>query len=66
MHTMLTIKENPKWFSKSKRMCLVPLRYFDLAGYDIDWRERGKENNPHNLILIIIEVVIKKKTIYIR
>ena len=57
-HTKLMIENNLMWFSKLKGMRYAALRYFNAAGYDIKKRILGLENNPQNLIPIVMEVAI--------
>ncbi len=55
-YTKLCIEENLKWYSELKGLAYVSLRYFNAAGYDEDGRMLGLENNPANLIPVVMEV----------
>ena len=46
------------WFSKLKGMRYAALRYFNAAGYEIKKRFLGLENNPRNIISIVMEVAL--------
>lgn len=57
-YTKLCIEENLKWYSELKDFDYVSLRYFNAAGYDKEGRMLGLENNPANLIPVVMEVAI--------
>ena len=57
-HTKLQIEENLKWFANLCGFKYASLRYFNAAGYDINKRVMGLENNPQNLIPIVMESAI--------
>ena len=61
------IENNLMWFSKLKGMNFAALRYFNAAGYDTKKRVLGLENNPQNLIPIVMETAIgkRKKSIFL-
>lgn len=44
------------WYDRLKGIRYASLRYFNAAGYDPDGRILGLENNPANLIPIVMEV----------
>jgi len=54
--TKIEIEKNLQWFSELRGIKYAALRYFNAAGYDVKGRIRGKENNPSNLLPIIMEV----------
>lgn len=54
--TKRKIEEILEWYSTLKGISFASLRYFNAAGYDVDGKVRGKEQNPQNLIPIIMEV----------
>lgn len=54
-YTKLAIEENLKWFENLKGLKYAALRYFNAAGYDVNNEMTGLENNPANLIPIIME-----------
>ena len=50
------IERNLAWFSNINDIGFAILRYFNVSGYDVKGRIRGKENNPTNLIPLVLEV----------
>ncbi len=65
--TKLAIEQTLAWYSQLKGLRFAALRYFNAAGYDIDGRIRGKEQNPANLLPIVMEVATgdrKKMQVY--
>tara|TARA_Y100001970_G_C14131211_1_gene801809 strand:- start:142 stop:1110 length:969 start_codon:yes stop_codon:yes gene_type:complete len=65
-YTKLLIEDNLKWFSTLSGLNYACLRYFNAAGYDVERRILTKENDPQNLIPIVMEVASRKrKKIYI-
>ncbi|MGE4583812.1 MAG: UDP-glucose 4-epimerase GalE [Sphaerochaeta sp.] len=55
-YTKLCVEENLKWYAQLKDFHYVSLRYFNAAGYDERGRMLGLENNPANLIPVVMEV----------
>lgn len=55
-YTKLSIEEFMKWYDKIKGLKFAALRYFNAAGYDPDGVLYGLEQNPANLLPIIMEV----------
>ena len=55
-YTKLAIEENLRWYSKLKGISFVALRYFNAAGYDSKNRVTIPEQNPQNLLPIVMEV----------
>ena len=53
--TKLTIETCLEWYSKTKGINYSALRYFNAAGYDVDGEIYGLEQNPANLIPIVME-----------
>ena len=53
--TKLEIERLLYWYEKLKKMRFASLRYFNAAGYDIKGRVKGLEQNPTNLIPVIME-----------
>jgi len=53
--TKLEIERIMHWYDKLKGMRFAILRYFNAAGYDVKGRITGLEQNPANLIPIIME-----------
>ncbi len=53
--TKLSIEDYLEWYSKLKGMNYSALRYFNAAGYDIDGEIYGLEQNPANLIPVVME-----------
>ncbi len=56
--TKLEIERILSWYDELKGMRFVALRYFNAAGYDADGRIRGLEENPANLLPVIMETAI--------
>ncbi len=54
--TKLVIEQTLKWYSQLKGLRFAVLRYFNAAGYDVKGRITGKEQNPANLLPIVMEV----------
>ncbi len=54
--TKLKIEEFMGWYEKLKGLKFAALRYFNAAGYDVDGVLYGLEQNPANLLPIIMEV----------
>ena len=54
--TKIQIEEHLDWFSRLRGMKYTCLRYFNAAGYDINGRVKGLEQNPKNLIPVVMEV----------
>jgi UDP-glucose 4-epimerase len=53
--TKLAIEKMLGWYDKLKGIRCACLRYFNAAGYDIKGRSRGLEQNPANLIPVVME-----------
>ncbi|MCL2066869.1 MAG: UDP-glucose 4-epimerase GalE [Treponema sp.] len=53
--TKLEIERFLLWYEKLKSFRFASLRYFNAAGYDIDGQIKGLEQNPANLIPVIME-----------
>ena len=60
-YTKLAIEENLKWYSELKGINFAALRYFNAAGYDGQGRVTQLENNPANLLPIVMEVAIEQR-----
>ncbi len=45
------------WYSITKGINYVSLRYFNAVGYDASGAIKGREKNPQNLLPIIVEVL---------
>jgi UDP-glucose 4-epimerase len=56
--TKLEIERILAWYDRLKGIRFAALRYFNAAGYDVAGRIRGLEQNPANLLPIIMEVAI--------
>lgn len=54
--TKLEIERIMEWYDKLKGLRYASLRYFNAAGYDIEGEICGKEQNPANLLPVIMEV----------
>ena len=53
--TKLEIERFLSWYEKLKNIRYASLRYFNAAGYDVKGRIKGLEQNPANLLPIIME-----------
>jgi UDP-glucose 4-epimerase len=53
--TKLEIERFLAWYEKLKNIRFAALRYFNAAGYDVKGRITGREQNPANLIPVIME-----------
>jgi UDP-glucose 4-epimerase len=53
--TKLEIERFLSWYEKLKNIRYASLRYFNAAGYDVKGRIKGLEQNPANLIPVIME-----------
>jgi len=56
--TKYEIERFMDWYDRLKGMRFAALRYFNAAGYDIDGRINGIEQNPANLIPVVMEAAI--------
>ena len=59
--TKLEIERALGWYDKLRNMRYASLRYFNAAGYDVNGRIRGLEQNPANLIPVIMETACGKR-----
>ena len=55
-YTKLAIEDNLRWYSRLRGISFVSLRYFNAAGYDTLKRVTEPEQNPQNLLPIVMEV----------
>ncbi len=55
-YTKLCIENILNWYSRLGKIKFVSLRYFNAAGYDTEGRVLCMENNPQNLLPIVMEV----------
>ena len=53
--TKLSIEDYLEWYSKLKGINYSALRYFNAAGYDVEGEISGLEQNPANLIPVVME-----------
>jgi UDP-glucose 4-epimerase len=53
--TKLEIERFMGWYEKLRGMRYACLRYFNAAGYDVKGRIKGLEQNPANLLPVIME-----------
>ena len=63
-YTKLSIENYLRWYSKLKKINYASLRYFNAAGYDPKSRIIGLENNPANLLPIIMNTLIHHLLFY--
>ncbi|MDR2362931.1 MAG: UDP-glucose 4-epimerase GalE [Spirochaetaceae bacterium] len=59
--TKLEIERFLGWYEKLKGIRFASLRYFNAAGYDVQGRITGLEQNPANLIPVIMEAAAGKR-----
>ncbi|MDR1107571.1 MAG: UDP-glucose 4-epimerase GalE [Spirochaetaceae bacterium] len=59
--TKLEIERFLEWYEKLKGIRFASLRYFNAAGYDVKGRITGREQNPANLIPVIMEAAAGKR-----
>jgi len=60
-YTKLAIEQYLEWYRKLRGINYAALRYFNAAGYDIKGRINGLEQNPANLLPIVMEAAIGKR-----
>lgn len=53
--TKLKIEEIMQWYDKIRGLKFAALRYFNAAGYDVEGFPCGLEQNPANLLPVIME-----------
>ena len=61
-HTKLAIENLLHWYSQLKGLRFSSLRYFNAAGYDVDGELNGLENEPNNLLPIVLETIVGRRT----
>ncbi|HAO99091.1 MAG TPA: UDP-glucose 4-epimerase GalE [Fibrobacteres bacterium] len=57
-HTKLAIEGFIEWYGRLKGLKHVCLRYFNAAGYDPDGELQGLEQNPANLLPVVMETAM--------
>mgnify|MGYP001076455414 CR=1 FL=1 len=57
-YTKLSIEGHLAWFDRLKGLTYSSLRYFNAAGYDPSGRMRGLEQDPANLIPVVMETAV--------
>jgi UDP-glucose 4-epimerase len=57
-YTKLAIEGFLDWYGRLKGIRYAALRYFNAAGYDVDGELCGLEQNPANLVPIIMEAAV--------
>lgn len=62
-YTKLSIEGLMSWYSKLKPFHIASLRYFNAAGYDVEGKLSGLEQNPANLIPVVMEVAMGKRDV---
>ena len=60
--TKLETERLLKWYDELKGIHFIALRYFNAVGYDAEGEIKGLEQNPQNLLPIIMEVAYGKRT----
>ncbi len=56
--TKLEIERILAWYSQLRNVRFASLRYFNAAGYDVEGKIRGLEQEPNNLLPIVLEAVM--------
>ena len=59
--TKLETERLLQWYMRLKDIKFVSLRYFNAVGYDEDGDVRGLEENPQNLLPIVMEAAVGKR-----
>lgn len=59
--TKLETEKLLQWYDQLKNIKFVSLRYFNAVGYDEDGDVKGLEENPQNLLPIVMEAAIGKR-----
>ena len=59
--TKLEIERILEWYHQLRGLRFSALRYFNAAGYDPDGRVHGLEQNPANLLPVIMEVAVGRR-----
>ena len=59
--TKLETERLLQWYDRLKGIKFVSLRYFNAVGYDEDGEVRGLEENPQNLLPIVMEAAVGKR-----
>ena len=57
-YTKLAIEGYLDWYGRLKGLRYAALRYFNAAGYDLDGEICGLEQNPNNLLPVIMEAAM--------
>ena len=59
--TKLETERFLKWYDQLKGIKFISLRYFNAVGYDEEGDVKGLEENPQNLLPIVMETAIGKR-----
>ena len=60
-YTKLEIEQLLHWYDRLRGLRSVSLRYFNAAGYDLQGRVKGLEQNSLNLFPIVMETIMGKR-----
>jgi UDP-glucose 4-epimerase len=60
-YTKLGIENLLRWYSQLRGLRFCSLRYFNAAGYDVDGELNGLEQEPNNLLPIVLETIMGKR-----
>ena len=60
-YTKLGIENLLRWYSQLRGLRYCSLRYFNAAGYDVDGELNGLEQEPNNLLPIVLETIMGKR-----
>ena len=60
-YTKLGIENLLHWYSQLRGLRICSLRYFNAAGYDVDGELNGLEQEPNNLLPIVLETIMGRR-----
>lgn len=60
-YTKSLMEDMIDWYARLKGISYIILRYFNAVGYDAKGRVKGKEQNPQNLLPVIMEAAVGKR-----
>ncbi len=60
-YTKSLIEDIMQWYASLKGINFIALRYFNAVGYDAKGRIKGKEENPQNLLPIIVDAAVGRR-----
>ncbi|MBC8257381.1 MAG: UDP-glucose 4-epimerase GalE [SAR324 cluster bacterium] len=60
-YTKLAVENLLYWYSQLKDLRFSSLRYFNAAGYDVEGELNGLEQEPNNLLPIVMETIVGRR-----